>query len=435
MNRRRFLRLAGLAPFAVAAGRLAAADKADRPNVLLIISDDQGWTDFGFMGHEIIRTPRLDRLATRSLLMTRGYVPTSLCRPSLATISTGLYPHQHRIVGNDPSRDKRTQQGRRPMIDRFGELPNLARLLGKAGYMSLQTGKWWEGSAVEAGFTEGMTHGVVKKGGRHGDVGLRIGREGIEPITQFLDAAKAADKPFFIWYAPFLPHTPHNPPKRLLEKYTAPGRARPLAKYYAMCEWFDETCGQVLDALADRALAENTLVAFVVDNGWVQSETGKREFFTLRHKRTPYEGGVRTPIMIHWPGKVTPRRDEKHLAGSIDLAPTILAACGLDAPSKLPGVNLLDADAAAERDTVFGEVFEHDVADLSAPAKSLTARWCVSDRWKLILHAPRTNHKPPAELYDILADPHEKANLAKDHPDVVARLSSLLNQWWEPKAP
>ncbi|HQF12429.1 MAG TPA: sulfatase-like hydrolase/transferase, partial [Thermogutta sp.] len=167
---------------------------AKRPNVLLIISDDHAWTDYGFMGHPQIKTPSIDKLASESLVFTRGYVPSSLCRPSLATMITGLYPHQHGITGNDPALPDpkvNPMAGRanpqfaryyETLMERIEKVPTLPRILGEAGYVSLQTGKWWEGSYRRGGFTEGMTHGDPRRGGRHGDEGLKIGREGLEPI-------------------------------------------------------------------------------------------------------------------------------------------------------------------------------------------------------------------------------------------------------------
>ena len=112
------------------------------------------------------------------------------------------------------------------------------------------------------------------RGGRHGDAGLTIGRQGMQPITDFIDLALQENQPFFLWYAPFLPHTPHNPPERLLKKYREDGRSRFVARYYAMCEWFDETCGQLLDYLDRKKLAEDTLIVFVTDNGWIQNPAG-----------------------------------------------------------------------------------------------------------------------------------------------------------------
>ena len=133
------------------------------------------------------------------------------------------------------------------MIGYFDEMPTLPRLLASRGYLSFEAGKWWGGSFERGGFTHGMTHGDPARGGRHGDLGLAIGREGMQPVFDFIDMAQARRAPFFLWYAPMMPHSPHNPPERLLAKYRDKAPALEIAKYWAMCEWFDETCGQLLD--------------------------------------------------------------------------------------------------------------------------------------------------------------------------------------------
>jgi uncharacterized sulfatase len=397
----------------------ATGAEPNRPNVVLIIGDDQGWEDFGFMGHPVIRTPCLDKLAAAGALFPHGYVPTSLCRASLATILTGLYPHQHKITFNDPPKavDRTTI--------RFIEgVPTIPRLLGTVGYRSFQTGKYWEGHYRAAGFTAGMT---VK--GRHGDEGLIIGRQTMQPIYDFI--AAEPKKPFFLWYAPMLPHTPHNPPQRLLEKYQAAGRELGVAKYHAMCEWFDETCGELLDYLDQQGLAKNTLVVFVVDNGWVATagEPGARG--GPRGKNTPYEGGVRTPVILRWPGRIKPGR-YTDLVSSIDLAPTILTACGVEKPQQMPGLNLLEVSEGKgplARNAVFGELFLHTAADVNNPAANLLCRWVREGAWKLILdHA---GQQPP-ELYNLGEDPKEAHNLAVEQPDRVQHLRNLLDRWWNP---
>ncbi|HTN76694.1 MAG TPA: sulfatase-like hydrolase/transferase, partial [Pirellulaceae bacterium] len=273
-----------------------------RPNVVFILSDDQAWTDYGFMGHKLIQTPALDRLAKQSLVYTRGYVPTSLCRASLMTLVTGKYAHQHGITGNDPP----PGVDRAQMLKFVRETPTFPRLLSQAGYRTFQSGKWWEGSYQDGGFTHGMTHGDPKRGGRHGDLGLKIGREGLQPIFDFI--AESKDQPFCVWYAPMLPHQPHNPPERLLAKYRDRVDSLHVAKYYAMCEWWDETCGQLLNYLDAHKLADNTLVVYVCDNGWIQQPQLAK--FDPRSKRSPYDGGLRTPIMFRWPQQIQPRLDE-----------------------------------------------------------------------------------------------------------------------------
>ncbi len=404
----------------------ARAETAQKPNVLMIISDDQAWSDYGFMGHKHIQTPHLDKLAAESLTFTRGYVPNSLCRPSLASMITGLYPHEHRIVGNDPV--PKTRENKETLIKNIEAVDTLPRLLGQQGYLSLQTGKWWEGAPSRGGFTHGMTRGFPQKGGRHGDDGLKIGRDGLQPITDFLDEAKKQNKPFFIWYAPFLPHTPHNPPKRLLDKYSDKAPTVPIAKYWAMCDWFDETCGQLLKILDDRKLSDNTIVLYVCDNGWINQAKASR--YAPRSKRSQYDGGLRTPIMVRWPGKVAPKMDQTTTVSSIDLVPTALAAVKLDVPKKLPGVNLLDAKALGARKQIFGEVFAHDVTDLNRPSATLNWRWVIEGKYKLIVHNPKTQPKGRIELFDVVADPHEQKNLADAEPDKVNALTATLNGWW-----
>ncbi|MEE2641764.1 MAG: sulfatase-like hydrolase/transferase [Planctomycetota bacterium] len=426
------------------------------PNVVFMISDDQTWTDYGFMGHPVIETPHLDRLARESFTFTRGYVPTSLCRPSLMTMISGLYPRQHLVTGNDPGVpegvDRRKYRGRpeyrdlcKQLISNVDRVPTLPRLLKEKGYLSFQCGKWWEGNHQRGGFTHGMTHGDPARGGRHGDEGLKIGRKGMEPISRFLDEAR--DQPFFIWYAPFLPHTPHNPPKRLLDKYQAKTGHLALAKYYAMCEWFDETCGELLGELKNRKLEEDTLVVYVTDNGWIQRTPDTRlpegwfTQFAPKSKQSPFDGGLRTPVMVKWPAKIRPGMDRKTLVSSIDMVPTVLKAVGLSVPEELQGVDLLPHCTGSEplqRPTLFGEIYAHDIADLKDPSKSLLYEWCIHGNEKAILTYPgklgpyRTIHsvveKGP-HYYDLEKDPHEENRLSTPGVDFDKKFSAWRGQF------
>jgi arylsulfatase A-like enzyme len=428
-----------LAPLALAF--LAPAVGATPPNVVMIIGDDQAWSDYGFMGHPHIQTPHLDKLAAESLVFKRGYVPSSLCRASLATMITGLYPHQHNVTSNDPSlppgqtmgqamKDPTFLAQRKAMAEYIEKAQTLPRLLAERGYVSHQSGKWWEENACRCGgFTEGMTHGDTAKGGRHGDVGLEIGRKGLQPVTDFIDRAKADNKPFYVWYAPMMPHTPHNPPERLFEKYKDQTPSPFVAKYWAMCEWFDETVGELLGHLEKSGLAENTLVIYLHDNGWIQDLD--RNGFAPKSKRSPYDGGLRTPILIRWPGKVPPG-ESAALAHSIDLVPTILHAAGVKPPADLPGLNLLDTEAVAGRDAVFGATFTHNAIDIHRPAANLEYRWVVAGNWKLLVPHAANVPNGAVELYDLAADPTEETNLAARHPQQVEALRKRLDAWWKP---
>jgi uncharacterized sulfatase len=425
------------------------AHAADQPpNIVFILSDDQAWTDYGFMGHPHIQTPNLDRLAKQSAVFRRGYVPTALCRPSLATLITGLYAHQHKISGNDPSVTLANPQSaeyaelKAQLISHIDHNPTLPKLLGENGYLSHQSGKWWEGNYRRGGFTHGMTRGFHQPGGRHGDDGLKIGREGMEPVFDFIDQAVADKKPFYVWYAPFMPHTPHNPPERLLKKYRDKVDSLFVAKYYAMCEWFDETCGQLIDKIDQKGLTENTLFVYVCDNGWIQDPSSAG--YAPRSKQSPNEGGTRQPILLSWKGVIRPQ-DRDELISSIDLVPTMLSAAGAEVPKQMPGLDLMPLvrdGKPLSRDTIFGEGFAHDIADIEKPESSLLYRWVIQGKWKLLLtydgvvgryasSHPRSERRP--QLFDLQADPKELKNLASENPEVVAKLAAEISDWWPVK--
>ncbi len=408
------------------------------PNLLLIISDDHAWTDYGFMGHPHLRTPQIDRLARESLCFPRGYVTSSLCCPSLASIITGRFPHQHRVTSNDPPLPTGMSKaeaygtaafrdGRRRMNEFLEATPTLPRVLRTRGYLSLQTGKWWQGNFRHGGFTHGMTLGEEGKQGRHGDAGLAIGREGLQPIYDFVKEARREGKPFLVWYAPMMPHDPHTPPQRLLDRYRVVAPSLAVAKYWAMVEWFDETCGELLGYLDREGLAEDTIVAYVADNGWITDpETGR---FAPKSKQSPYDGGLRTPILLRWPGHWRPERVETPVS-SVDLMPTLLRACGIDRPEGLPGVNVVDAAAVREREAVFGACFTHDAVDLERPASSLRWRWMVAGDWKLIVPSRANEPAGGVELYSLAVDPYERQNLAEVEKNRLELLRRQLDGWW-----
>ena len=401
-----------------------ATKKDSRPNVVLIISDDHAWTDYSFQNHPHARTPNIDKLAKQGITFSRGYVTTAICSPSLATMLTGLYPHQHGITGNDPVRGR----SRSDWLDPFFKKPLLPKLLADSGYLTLHTGKLWMGTPGRLGFTDDM--GPT---GRHGGKALAIGRSTMEPIYKFIDKAKQEEKPFFVWYAPFLPHTPHNPPERLLKKYAHVKGSQ--AKYLAMVEWLDETCGDLMGQLKAKGVDDNTLVLYLADNGW-----------NAYGKAFPYENGVRTPVIARWPASIKPSQDKQRLVSNLDVVPTILTACGVTPPSSMPGLNLLDAKAVAARNTLFLSNFAHDMASPTEPEKSLWTRSCIHEKWKLIAwqeNPPKirpynngNRHKNPKamlELFDLDADPHETSNLAEKHPEIVKKLQAKLDEWWEVK--
>ncbi|MEX0331588.1 MAG: sulfatase-like hydrolase/transferase [Puniceicoccaceae bacterium] len=415
----------------------ASLVSAKPPNVVLIISDDQTWNDYGFMGHEQVATPRLDKLASQSLLFERGYVSAPLCRPSLASLVTGMHPHQHLIRGNDPvlpgkvhhrNNKELFDKWRTKMTAPMHKLPSFVRLLKDNGYLTLQTGKWWEENPIDHGFTDAMTHGRTLEGGRHGDVGLEIGRTTHEPYYDFVDKALEEQKPFFVWYGVFLPHTPHNARAELVEKYLKVAPNESTARYWANIEWFDEVCGEVLDYLDKKGITDETMIIYTCDNGWVSNpEQAER---SIRSKREPYEDGIRTPIMIKYPGKVTPQRDSVTLVSNIDIAPTILKAAGIEIPCEMAGLDLRDVNGLAKRDRVIVEDYAHDIdlSRLNDLDSNLDSRVLIKGWDKIIAWTDRT------ELYDLREDLSDRKDLSSMQPEKVSKLKAELQAWLDSTA-
>jgi arylsulfatase A-like enzyme len=403
------------------------AEAAQPPNIILIISDDQGFSDYGFMGHPHVRTPHIDRMASQSLLYTRGYV-MPVCSPSLACLLTGKMPHSNGITGNDIA----NSPAREPLSNKL--LSNgllLPKALADAGYLTLQTGKLWNVGYREIGFTHGMT----LPGGRHGGEGLAIGRKTMQPIFDFIETAQAQKKPFFVWYAPMMPHDPHTPPAELLAHYASYDIPKQAKKYYGMVEWFDKTCGELDDYLQRNHLAENTVIFYLTDNGW----NADKGYAGERAKMSPYELGIRTPMFVRWPGKIAPLRDDETLASIIDFFPTILNVSGAANTAQFPGLDLLDRKAMTARKSVFVEAYTHNIWDIEDPAKSLMATVTI-DGWSKLITPTGFKDKryacatvpPKPALYDLRKDPLEKNDLAEERPDEVRRMQALQDAAWRP---
>ncbi|MBL9129431.1 MAG: sulfatase-like hydrolase/transferase, partial [Verrucomicrobiales bacterium] len=165
------------------------------------------------------------------------------------------------------------------------------------------------------------------------------------------------------------------------------------------------------------------------DNGWITDpDTGR---YAPKSKQSPYDGGLRTPILLRWPGKVPPGREETPVS-SVDLLPTILAAAGVPVPEGLPGLDLRDLRAVRRRAAVSGACFTHDGVDLDRPASGLRWRWRVEGRWKLIAPAPWNEPDAKVELYDVVRDPFEETDLAAREPRRVRRMLRAVDAWWMP---
>ena len=448
-------------------GAAMCSGNEQRPNIVYIIADDQSWTDFGFMGNRRVHTPNLDALAARSARFVNGYLPTSVCRPSLVTLLTGLYPHEHGVhfnhgppgnSGYNRMTSRRAYEEARSLeFELIREVATLPRILSTdRGYRCLQTGKFWEGHWRNGGFTEGMstftappmeqTYGGVRKlasGERvahgNGDWGLRIGRETMQPIKDFIVDCERDETPWMVWYAPYLPHQPHDSPERFYEiAKSYPDVNAHEVPYFASIAQFDETVGDLVGFVEANSDLKETIFVFVSDNGWSPSakpEKNRPQEFahTKNSKRAPFDEGVRSPILIRWDGVVEAATREE-LVSSIDLMPTLLDASGAKIAG-LPGVDLL-GKLDLER-AVFGEIYPGDATSLRHPERDVAYRWVRQGDFKLIVphgEKPWGNYLDGPALFQIATDPAETRNLIGDRAltETTRSLQQLLDEWWNP---
>lgn len=423
------------------------------PNIVLILSDDHHWRDYSYTGENpYVATPNIDRLAAEGVLYQRAYAPTSICRPSLTNIFTGLNSVTSLVVGNKPEPlgsgfpDSANNHVIRRAVEVHATLP---RILGRYGYRSLQTGKWWEGAFQRAGFDEGMTGDGDRA--HAGPRATTIGRNGLAPIEDFVEQAVRDEVPFFISYAPVLPHTPHNPPSAFRARYDAwvdDGEITANeADYYAMIDWFDSTVGELRTFLEQTPgsdgtpLDNDTLYVYAVDNGWRPVLHGTQQTAGAdRGKITPYEGGVRGPIIFSWRDWVFDERSlarklrDSRLASTVDILSTLLSLIGAesDVPNLAQGIDLL----TQSRNEVFGDSYDDSIPFMDGallvfdqPERPRTSRWMIRGRWKLIV--PDGEHfTGQVQLYDVIEDPDETTNRAATEATRVAEMSARIDEWW-----
>ncbi|MEM0969560.1 MAG: sulfatase-like hydrolase/transferase, partial [Verrucomicrobiota bacterium] len=418
------------------------------------------------MGNDRVHTPHLDRLASESVFFSHGYVPTSVCRPSLVTLLTGLYPHQHGVHFNhgppgNAGYNRLTsrlafEEARQREFALLANHQTLPGILSKTlGYRCLQTGKFWEGHWKNGGFTEGMTTfepppptqtfggtRILANGERaahgNGDAGLQIGRSTLKPIFDFITTCESKDTPWMVWYAPYLPHQPHNSPERFVQRARArPDVTEPELPYFASIAELDHTIGQLLAFLEAHSDRSETLIVFVVDNGW--SPSNKREkkrpqefAHTKNSKRAPFDAGLRTPILLSRKGVLQPRKVPTPVS-SVDLFPTILHHIMKSPPTSGPGRNILEHPL--EPLPIFGAIWPGDASTLHDPSVDLAYRWIRRGPWKLIQpegQSPWGGYLKAPTLFHIERDPFETTNLWTKHPQVQSALLRELDQWWAP---
>lgn len=398
-----------------------AAKAADSPppNILLIVTDDQGWWDLGVHGNPVLRTPRLDALCGEGVEFTRFYA-SPVCSLTRASIMTGRYPQRTGCFDTRFGHDTLAKS----------EI-TIGDVFKKAGYRTALFGKWHQGRYMpyhpnERGFDEFLgfwQYGHVERY-RHPD---RIWHNK-QPvacrghITEVItDAAinyiAASEQPFFCYVAYNAPHAPWLAEDDLVEHYLNQGVNYDNARIYALIEQCDRNIGRLLDALKEHRLEDNTIVLFMSDNGGISNHytAGLRG-----SKGTVYEGGVRSPLMVRYPGRFPAGAKVDAMAGVIDLLPTLADAARIALPSDrvIDGRSLLSLLENGAGESPHRRMYHA----WTRGRPSADSNWAVRDeRYKLV----------NGRLYDLLADPSESRDLAAEQPADVARLRQDFLTWFE----
>ena len=419
-------------------------NKIDKPNIILIIGDDHGYPYFGFMGSKIVSTPNMDMLAKSGALFTNGYVPDNHCRPALQALITGIDPYDY-IQQRDSHKDSLKKEqtyldmdsaSKKEWEDNFNYhamkyFNTVPKALQKEGYKSFQSGKWWEYHFKYGGFTEGMTKGWVreKRNGRNwfqqfmGGEGTDIGRITNQPVYDFIENNKS--NPFFIWYAPQLPHYPFDAPHKYRNLYQDKGYSKSAVEYYANCTWFDEAVGDLISYLKKENIFENTLFVYVNDNGWEQEPYQEFIDDPMRShnggdkgKLSIFDQSFRTPIIFSWENKINKNSIFNDLIHTIDISATILDYAGVTNFSSVGNgnsfKNVIKGLEQGPRNMILGK--SNKIRDDNDPmGRDVKAFWGRNKKWFY-----KSNITDDFEaLYNIYEDPFCEFNVLNDNNSVA----------------
>lgn len=445
------------------AALLSMSGTAQPPNIILIMADDLGWNELGCYGQKKIETPHIDRLAGEGIRFTQFYSGSPVCAPARCNLLTGMHGGRAYIRDNGEIKN--------PNADRFGgqtpipeDIPTIAKTLKAAGYATGCFGKWGlgaqgtSGDPMRQGFDrfygyncQRNAHNLYPKyleddDGIHELAGNSRGRTGEQYAPQLIaDRAlefvkENRDRPFFLYYPTVLPHLPLQVPEEDLAQYKGKwpevpynGRSyqphdHPRACYAAMISFMDRQVGRVMAQLQELGLDENTVVFFTSDNGTTHLKAqADYEFFEslgpLRGmKGRLYEGGIRVPLVVRWPGRVESGSTSDHIAANYDLPATLAAIAGTSISEDTDGISILP--------TLLGkpdEQLQHGFLfwDFAGYGGQLAVRM---GKWKGTKKDLRKNPNAPLELYNLETDIGETENLAQQHPEICKEIENILLQ-------
>ena len=442
--------VAGGCTAAALLGGRAMAAPAKQPNVIIIYTDDQGSIDTHAYGAEDLATPNMDRLARTGVRFTQFYAPAPVCSPSRAGLLTGRYPVRAGVPGNVSS-----TQGEPGMPT---EQTTIAEMMKGAGYGTAHIGKWHLGYTPETmPNAQGFDYSFGHMGGcidnyshffywhgpnRHdlwenGEVVHEPGRYFpdlmVEKAVDYIDQRDGA--PFFMYFAMNVPHYPYQGDPKWLEYYDKKGVEYPRNLYAAFVSSQDERIGRLLDALEERGLREDTLIIFESDHGHSTEERahhgGGNSGPYRGAKFSVFEGGLRIPAIVSWPGHLPEGEVREQIGHGCDWMPTIAELCGVAPPADIDGKPIVDVIRSGDAET------PHDVLHFQKGTGKDMA-WAVrKGDWKLLGNPRDTSERPnnrvvaPLFLVHLAEDPGEKVNLVDKHPEKVEELKALHETWWE----
>lgn len=420
------------------------ANPAARPNIIFILADDLGWGDLSCYGNTFLQTPNLDRLAKGGMLFTQFYVNGSVCSPSRSAFFTSQYPARNRIHGHFATPELNTARGMVQFLD--PKVPNVATTLKQAGYTTAHIGKWHLGNG--SGGPPIENYGFDFAGSGEGG-GAGIGRDDpyyrARSTALFVDEALKfikgrGEKPFYLQLWTLVPHATLNPTPEQMEPFLRfsnldlPHKsARTI--FYASVNELDKQIGRLLDELERLGLTDQTAIFFSSDNGpeeiFIQnaghSGVGSPGPFRGR-KRSLYEGGVREPFIVRFPGRVPAGKiDTTSVVAGVDFMPTVCKLAGVPFPTghKSDGEDVSDILFGQTRPRAAPLMWEWRF-NIAGHVWNRSPQLAIREGdWKLLMNPDRSR----VELYDIPRDPMQVGNVAAAQPDVVARLSEKVLAW------
>ena len=418
------------------------AQAANRPNVLFILADDMGWGDLSCYGNPRMKTPNMDRLASQGTLFTQFYVNGSVCSPSRSAFLTGMFPARNRMHGHLATEELNAARAMPNFLD--PQVPTVARALQGAGYRTAHFGKWhlgrYTGAQLPGAYGFDVQRSVASNDDRQEEMapGFRA-KSTAWIVDNALEFIRSGKGPFYAQLWLLLPHAPLAPTPEQLEPFKGqqPGPHVPwpgaTQVYNASLRDLDDQLGRLFRELEKDGLAENTIIIFSSDNGPEDIHIGNASHAAFGtpgpfrgRKRSLYEGGVRVPFIVRWPGRVPAGRVEnKATVAGVDLFPTLAKIAGLPAPVNVDGEDQSDVwlGTSRPRRTPLYWEWRFNVAGYAvnrSPILSLR-----EGDWKLLMNPNGSR----TELYRIPDDPMEQNNLAGAEPARVKGMAEKLLAW------